>query len=259
VAAVQPRGVAQRANPDSPLSAHETLAVRASKHCACCRRTTSLPWVLSWRLPSRRTRALQVGRPRPEGTAARHPGRKRRRQRHWAVASRLRSLLFNRCALSARAPARHWTRRDQQGAGGPSSSPHPPMHLPLLRMLSSYISTPGGAAPPDPPPLRWAGLIRYLPDPLSAHCRGGRCALAPPLHPPPREGICLQHLPCMATVCCTGYMQAHLCGCTRMSLMITQATTDLARTDTRMHLHAHIQGVHACTHIQGHTSHMRIV
>ena len=180
MAAVQPRGVAQRANPDSPLSAHETLAVRASKHCACCRRTTSLPWVLSWRLPSRRTRALQVGRPRPEGTAARHPGRKRRRQRHWAVASRLRSLLFNRCALSARAPARHWTRRDQQGAGGPSSSPHPPMHLPLLRMLSSYISTPGGAAPPDPPPLRWAGLIRYLPDPLSAHCRGGRCALAPP-------------------------------------------------------------------------------
>ena len=164
--------------------------MRASKHCACCRRTTSLPWVLSWRLPSRRTRALQVGRPRPEGTAARHPGRKRRRQRHWAVASRLRSLLFNRCALSARAPARHWTRRDQQGAGGPSSSPHPPMHLPLLRMLSSYISTPGGAAPPDPPPLRWAGLIRYLPDPLSAHCRGGRCALAPPqgLHPPPERG-----------------------------------------------------------------------
>ena len=122
------------------------------------------------------------------------------------------------------------------------------MHLPLLRMLSSYISTPGGAAPPDPPPLRWAGLIRYLPDPLSAHCRGGRCALAPPpALPPPREGICLQHLPCMATVCCTGYMQAHLCGCTRMSLMITHATHRPC-TEKHTYAFARTHSGRACMH-----------
>ena len=56
---------------------------------------------MSWRLPGSHRNAHCGSGDRGRGALRRYPGRKRRRQPRWAVESRLSSLVFNTCALSA--------------------------------------------------------------------------------------------------------------------------------------------------------------
>ena len=162
--------------------------MRASKHCACRRRTTSLPWLTVLAapgLPSRRT--LRVGRPRPGGTAA-VPRAKaaapaplgRGKQAEFT------SLQYMR-APSARAraigPVTSW---GEEGSASPP--PHPPTSR-CCAVLSSFVSRPGAAAPRTPRPCGGLAssaicLIRYPPT------AGGGAALSPPPCTPPREREC---------------------------------------------------------------------